>query len=116
MQNSELLPFVIDDLRRRFGEVYSVGLLDAAMVLGFAKGTAYRKSSEGSFPVPVLRCAGSSPRISIFQLAQHLANAGGQEKVVAVKKGRPSAVEVRSAKRRGLTVMQARALEKEADK
>lgn len=113
-----LFSATLADLRARVGDRAAIRLGEAGALLGFSVATTHKKHCLGTFPVPVLRDAGTAPTVSIYALAAHLSGLAEVPVVSAApacssaaspsRVGRPTRAEQREAARSGITVRELR--------
>lgn len=79
-----MLEIILADLRRIFGNKVLLTPEDIAEIIGMSVGQQANKRSEGKFPIPYEDETGRI-KISIYSLAEYLANHGRQQVKQALK-------------------------------
>jgi hypothetical protein len=79
-----MLEIILADLRRIFGDKVLLTPEDIAEIIGMSVGQQANKRSDGEFPIPYDGSTGRI-KISIYALAEYLANHGRKQVKTALK-------------------------------
>ena len=74
-----MLDIILSDLRQRFGHKVLLSPSDIAEIIDMSEGQQANKRSEGKFPIPHNKNDFGRVKISIYDLAQYLANIGSEQ-------------------------------------